>query len=366
MTQDLPNLDFLRAVAVGLVFAEHMMNVMKIRGLGDIGHFGVLLFFVHTSLVLMLSIERLGLSGQKLFTTFMVRRIFRIYPLSIFIILLFISFSIPSVPWAGRFVQPGWQELISNFLLVQNITQSRSINCVLWSLPFEVQMYVVLPLIYSWTRHFPSLLNIFVIWLAGVGAAGLEYVLRSGKCDPDFLLLRYFPCFLAGVFAWRLMANRTKSLPGGLWVFVLMFLVALYRLVDALRVYGPNLFVPLSGALRNDHRIWWPPYLDLASDWVFCCLSGIAIPLFANISNDRLNKLSKKIAQYSYGIYVCHIPILWLCFIRLHLGYLAASAILSIFLTALVSFALYHCIEDPAIRFGKLLTTRLTDGIALA
>jgi peptidoglycan/LPS O-acetylase OafA/YrhL len=365
-TRDLPNLDVLRAVAVGLVFAEHMMSMMKIRGLGNLGHFGVLLFFVHTSLVLMLSIERLGLSGQRLFTAFMVRRIFRIYPLSILIILLFVSFGIPSAPWAEIFIWPGWKELLSNFLLAQNITQSRSINCVLWSLPFEVQMYAVLPLIYTWMRHFPSLLNTFLIWLAGVGAAGLEYVLRSGKCDSDFLLLRYFPCFLAGVFVWRFMAGRTRWLPGGLWVFVLMLLVALYRLVDALRVYGPNLFPPLDGALRNDHRIWWPPYLDLVSDWVFCCLTAMAIPLFADIKNGSLNKLSNKVAQYSYGIYVCHIPILWFCFTRLHLGYLATSAILSIFLTGLVSLALYHCIENPAIRLGKLLAMRLTDGIAPA
>lgn len=43
-TSDLTNLDLLRSIAVGLVFIGHMMGMMRIRGLGDIGHFGVLLF----------------------------------------------------------------------------------------------------------------------------------------------------------------------------------------------------------------------------------------------------------------------------------------------------------------------------------
>src|SRR5579863_2076322 len=76
-TGEMANLDFLRAVAVGLVFTGHLLATMRIRGAGDLGHFGVLLFFVHTSLVLMMSMERLGLSGRNLYVSFAVRRIFR-------------------------------------------------------------------------------------------------------------------------------------------------------------------------------------------------------------------------------------------------------------------------------------------------
>src|ERR1017187_3787820 len=39
---DLANLDFLRAVAVGLVLVGHLCATMRIRGAGDLGHFGVL------------------------------------------------------------------------------------------------------------------------------------------------------------------------------------------------------------------------------------------------------------------------------------------------------------------------------------
>ena len=137
-----------------------------------------------------------------------------------------------------------------------------------------------------------------------------------------------------------------------------------YRLEDALRVYGPNWHGVLHGALRNDHRIWLPPSLDLVRDWVFCGITGLAVPFFAEIQSRYLNAITKRIAQYSYGVYVCHVPILWLCFNRLHLANAAASAILAVLLTALLSFALYHFLEHPGIRLGKLLATRMVNVFA--
>src|SRR6266850_1776977 len=82
------NLDFLRAIAVLLVLAQHLCRRMHVEHIGwapttSLGLFGVLLFFVHTSLVLMYSMERSGLHGALLFKDFCIRRIFRIYPLSI-------------------------------------------------------------------------------------------------------------------------------------------------------------------------------------------------------------------------------------------------------------------------------------------
>lgn len=149
-TSDQSNLDLLRSVAVVLVFVGHTFNFLMVRGMGDLGHFGVLLFFVHTAFVLMFSMERLGLSGSKLFTAFAVRRIFRIYPLSILSVLFVVAVQVPSAPWSNGaglviYVWPGWAGFFSNLLLTQNITQSASVMCVLWSLPFEMQMYAFLP-----------------------------------------------------------------------------------------------------------------------------------------------------------------------------------------------------------------------------
>lgn len=366
---DLANLDLLRTVAVGLVFLTHLMGAMRLRGLGDLGRFGVLLFFVHTSLVLMFSMDRLGLTGGRLYTVFIVRRIFRIYPLSIFTVFMVVVFHIPFAPWFGGTMNsptwPGGLGLLSNLLLVQNISGNASVLCVLWSLPFEVQMYAFLPILYILVRRFPSLRAISMIWLGGVFVASLEYIGR-GRMDSDVLLLRYVPCFLAGVIAWRLMESQKRRLPGALWMLVLMTMVTLYRLEDILRVYGPNWQGALHGTLRNDHRIWLPPSLDLVRDWVFCGVTGLTLPFFSDFRSLWLNAIARNIAQYSYGVYVCHVPMLWICFSLLHLGNVFTSAILATFLTTLVSFALYRYIERPAIQFGKHLSMRMVKVIDLS
>src|SRR5207248_1672094 len=86
------NLDFLRAVAVLLVLAQHLLRRFEVGArIPAIGTFGVFIFFVHTCLVLMYSMERSGLGGKALFGNFYIRRIFRIYPLCILWLLSIVS-----------------------------------------------------------------------------------------------------------------------------------------------------------------------------------------------------------------------------------------------------------------------------------
>lgn len=71
------NLDVLRSVAVLLVLGVHVISRFRHLDI-RMGEFGVLIFFVHTTLVLMFSLERqrAELPGQPLFVPFMVRRFF--------------------------------------------------------------------------------------------------------------------------------------------------------------------------------------------------------------------------------------------------------------------------------------------------
>jgi peptidoglycan/LPS O-acetylase OafA/YrhL len=127
--------------------------------MGDLGRFGVLLFFVHTSLVLMLSMRRLGLAGLRLYTTFMVRRIFRIYPLSILTVALVIAFHIPFAPWfsgaMGAYAWPGWLELLSNLTLIQTLQEPHL--SFLFSGPFLLKYRCThfCPLSTFWSAGFP-------------------------------------------------------------------------------------------------------------------------------------------------------------------------------------------------------------------
>lgn len=72
-----------------------------------------------------------------------------------------------------------------------------------------------------------------------------------------------------------------------------------------------------------------------------------------------LKSFSKQIARYSYGIYVSHVSILRLSFVRFRVGSTVVSTELAVFLTAVMSVLAYHCLADPAIRVGKRLASVL-------
>jgi peptidoglycan/LPS O-acetylase OafA/YrhL len=101
LTASSANLDFLRSFAVLLVVGFHLAKFFNWRfgnlRVTDFGLLGVMLFFVHTTLVLMFSLERQSAGrGASLFVPFMIRRCFRIYPLAILVVTFAYLLRIPS------------------------------------------------------------------------------------------------------------------------------------------------------------------------------------------------------------------------------------------------------------------------------
>src|SRR3569833_2861610 len=137
--RDSANLDLLRSFAVLCVFVCHLP--FAIGRWDGIGIAGVILFFVHTSYVLLLSLQRNAYSWAG----FQVRRIFRIYPLAILALLSYALLHIPYANLGRAYVLPTFnlRDVIANLFLVQNLTGNQSIPRVLWSLPYELQMYLV-------------------------------------------------------------------------------------------------------------------------------------------------------------------------------------------------------------------------------
>jgi peptidoglycan/LPS O-acetylase OafA/YrhL len=131
------NLDLLRAVAVLLVLAQHLIvrfHWADKLGIATppIGTFGVLLFFVHTCLVLMYSMARSNLDGNRLVENFYTRRVFRIYPLSILAVVTAVALHLDSglhgVGGLSRAETVGAGRIVSNLLLVQNVIKPGSIE----------------------------------------------------------------------------------------------------------------------------------------------------------------------------------------------------------------------------------------------
>lgn len=318
------NLDYLRSCAVLAVYFSHLLTVKlgHFPGIWQLGRFGVLIFFVHTALVLMQSLERSG-KRPRFYLVFYVRRLFRIFPLAIVCIFTVLVFRIPEGPglvWRAFSVR----DIVANLALSQNLVLGRNVIGPLWSLPLEVQMYVILPV------FFVVLMSVRRCWLAlGVATLlGLAQPAVSARAN----LLAFAPCFIAGILAFRLTENR--RLPGWLWV-----------------VTVPVISVVFCAVNFWQHRAAW-------TTWVLCVSLGILIPRFREIRSASISRTAELVAKYSYGIYLSHVPLMWLAF---NSGVISSGAAQYLVLAAgsvFVPVVLYHLIEHPLIAAGGKLASR--------
>ena len=324
-TRDSANLDVLRAIAVMCVFLAHLLNFSQGGVHTDLqwhfGQVGVLMFFVHTSLVLMFSLERTRLAGPALFSSFYIRRAFRIYPLSVVCVLLiyFIHYR-PEIPLAYHF----WtvKQLLANLTLTQNLFGQHNLLIVLWSLPLEVQMYLFLPFLFVGLR-LRSVGPALLLWLVSIPLAILQarYAVRLD-------VFSYAPCFLAGVISWRLHARTRDRLPGWLWPPCI-------AAVSMIWFFG-----------NRQHEMYFR--------WLFCLVLGFTIPFFAEISFASVRAVANTIAKYSYGIYLSHTAAMTVGFVLLRNRFAQWSV--SLALAVVLPLLMYHLIEHPGIQAGKRIT----------
>jgi peptidoglycan/LPS O-acetylase OafA/YrhL len=315
-----PNLDILRAAAVLCVAFAHLYN--RVTGTnGDtawhFGQLGVLIFFVHTAYVLMWSLERSApsLTGRDLWVDFYIRRLFRIYPLAM------VAVGFGWFGWGPS--QHVWttRDLLVNLTLTMNVLRGQIMWGVLWTLPIEVQMYIVLPALFVFLRDRG--------WRAVLGVMSVAVI--AGMIQPSDRLnvMEYAPCFVAGVLAWSV-ARVHRATVGARW--------------------WPLVFV-----------MTWPIWLVATRDnqeyyrWAFCITLGGAIPLFRDVSYRPVTRIAASIAKYSYGIYLSHSAI-FLFAMRFTSPFVRWP--LMIALAVGIPVALYHAIEDPMIRLGRSVAAR--------
>jgi len=333
------NLDLLRSIAVLLVLAQHLAkraNIDQIAWMptGSWGIFGVLLFFVHTCLVLMYSMERSGLTGWALIKNFATRRIFRIYPLSVLTVLtalaLHLDSDINGIHGLSRGHFPGLSAALSNLLLVQNLIYAKSIVNVLWTLPYELQMYALLPFLYLWIRRNSlggkkMVWPLIALWIASMVAGAVQpHVPSLGRLS----ILLFLPCFLPGVLAYAL--PHRPRIPSIVWPLFILLLVAIFA-AQPLGFTGPILSLLLGWMIPQFREIPWP--------W--------------------LRWTSNRIATYSYGIYLSHQFAIWTAFGVLASRSLAIRIPVLVVMLVGLPVLLFHTIEKPMIGVGVRLAAKL-------
>jgi peptidoglycan/LPS O-acetylase OafA/YrhL len=336
--KQLPNLDMLRSFAVLAVLVDHIAGTFGIAQrhvfLWTLGRWGVLLFFIHTSFVLMMSLERLEARGWRMYGVFYLRRFARIYPLSTVTIAIVLLAHIPENSWTSGFQMPGKTTVLMNFLLLCGPpAEVHPVLGPLWSLPYEVEMYLVLPMLFTLLRRNSSRAVLALVWIGSFGFGLLQALLAGvrgsgfGRLD----LAQFAPCFLAGVVAYFLMRQpRRVSLQPWVWPCILCVSTAAYL---------------------NIELQWFYTYRIVS--WVACLLVAFGLVYCAESKYRALNQATHYIAKYSYGLYLGQVPVLWFAFVKLH----SAPALIQwptfLILIFLVPILSYHLIEEPCVRLAK-------------
>jgi peptidoglycan/LPS O-acetylase OafA/YrhL len=320
--KDSPNLDGLRACAVGFVVLSHLPYFVgwedsRWYGVKALGHLGVAIFFVHTTLVLMMSLERTGHAAVP----FLIRRFFRIFPLSMAVVLL-----MSTLQWLGG--QPiEVAGVISNLLLLQHVTGHRPTPDQLWTLSYEVMMYVLLPALFLLTSTRRPALRIGAIY-----AASLMVGLFAWR---ELSFLAFVPCFLPGAIAF--VVGRRGPGRHAPWVLFMVVAVAAIT-IPALAAAGA-------------------PEAPLL--WIVCLALGLVVPKCRNLTSRPVAIGAKAVATYSYGIYLTHLLAMGLAFPA---GGVPTSLNWAVFVVMLWALALvcYYVIERHGIRLGQELASRFS------
>ncbi|MGA2434525.1 MAG: acyltransferase, partial [Bryobacteraceae bacterium] len=341
------NLDFVRACAVLLVMLSHLFlfwgnHAWFFVQPALLGPLGVMFFFVHSGCVNLFSIQRHveKCGDHRLTLSFMTRRACRILPLSIVMVSLLYFTNAPTgsmhVMTIERGQHLGVRELVANLLLVQNFIKRDQLLGPLWSLPYELQIYCIFPLMFLLCRKSISSQGLLFIWVTGalanvLIAPRLEHFnsLHQYYLVPNLLLYSLY--FLPGIFAFRASQQTRRSLP--FWLLPLLL---------------------LCGAIA-----WMLTYDRLKGQFI-CLALGLALPHFEETKTRWLCKASAWVAQYSYGIYLMHVPAMWIAFMVGRPLPLPAQWLAFVALTFGGSMIGYHLIEHPLIQAGNTLARTIS------
>ena len=328
-----PNLDVLRAFAVLAVYVGHLLQTLHVGGdwIHDLAQTGVIIFFVHTSLVLLMSLERTRQPRARLLVHFYVRRVFRIYPLSIVTVVGMLLLSAPAFP-NQQFTPLTQLELSANLGLFQNLVGARSYPDPLWSLPFEVQMYGVLPALFWFAQHRGEK----AVWLLLTISCAAVLLAKAAGLVLLGQLLVYVPCFLAGVLSFVRRSHHPR-LAWWLWPPWLVALVGLKAIVQH------------SGI----------PAAALWSPWVTAVALGWSMNAFSSCPHNWLASLGALVSKYSYGLYLLQIVALW-CAFDATSGPFAVQFFVCIAMSVALPVLAFHAVEKPMMDLGRRVASALS------
>lgn len=359
-------IEALRGLAAVLVLISHYVVFVR-DGAGPWGMaaVGVDLFFVLSGFVF----ARALANGRMAWGPHLVRRFFRLYPLYLLALLLYAALQPTESRWSG------WWPHAFMLHTTGDLALAARYNVAFWSLPPEVEFYLVLPLLAAVTTAVATRARAALWALLGLALAlklGLVALATPGEA-PDSLrgvLTVHLPGLLVEFLlgsaaaiatghvnaphlgtAWSRKARFTAALTGGL--LFLMLLLA----------YRSQLATPAAAAQAST---WLTGSFGLLAAVAFALLLlGLRLasePGDSAVSHRSASPVWRFAAAWagrlSYGLYLFHnaAPVI----VQRWWPGLDAwpLVIVSLALTVLLAAALHLAVEAPCRRYGRALAER--------
>lgn len=338
MKQENLPLTSLRGVAALWVVAHHLVLRFVDLGLSTPDRFlfpggvAVDIFFILSGLVMAATYRDLTPSAIP---AFMIRRIFRIYPLHLFVMTGLICLAI-LLTLAGHPGPPGydWSRLPGALLLLQPFRdQPLTWNVASWSVGVEMACYLAFPLFLPLVRALPRVAIALLVVAFGV----IEFLVLSrvgAVVAGGGAVARGFAGFAFGMVI--ALSLRGARLPQ--WAQNLLEPAAVLAIVAALAAGRPEL-TPMFGAVL-----------------IALLFTGRG-PVAAVFEKAPLHWLGK----VSYSVYLVHLPVIGVFATAPKSAWLLGAVgpvIWSALATALVLAVSHVCwllIEEPARRYGARL-----------
>lgn len=300
------------------------------------------IFFVLSGFVL--SLPFIDKNKSLNYVTFVIKRIFRLYPtywvcilLTIFIKEQFNPNTMHSLSeWArSLWIKPITQDEILRHLPLILKMDSHAINPVIWTLVVEMKMSLILPIFIFWIKKWDSTYSQILLLLTTVALSYLT------------LIFEFLPLFIIGMILakhWRYFEIIKKEnffnlsllfilailLIGNRFIFSLNYNAHTQSLITA---FGAALFIPLAIFWGGINKALKHPCIDF-------------------------------LGKISYSFYLYHLPIL-LVFVSLLYPIFESMlipALVSLILTIIISFLSYKTVELNSMMLYRNFAKWITQG----
>jgi exopolysaccharide production protein ExoZ len=336
----------LRGLAAMIVLAAHYAHFFVAgEGWWSFATTGVDLFFVLSGFVF-----APYLFGRPLaLLPHLVRRFFRLYPLYIAAVLLYVGLHEPRAT--------AWSEFLPHLLMAHTLGSLETAffyNPAFWSLPPEVEFYLLLPLLALWALRWGFVSLIAAAIVLHLGIAVFEI---SGKpsVSPRDLAAVHLPGvlveFMLGAAAYVLATKLARPAARRAVALCGLALLAVIGTLFTLHYTGGPI-------LANSAPAWLRGNIGFGAALGYMCLLAAASGTLQTGSRWRI-RLAVYAGHLSYGVYLFHNAAQTLAGRLLPQHPAWQQALSALLMTLLIALLAHLVIEKPLRTYGRSLAARL-------